>query len=30
MKFHLVTAKIVTEADAFNSTAEMIVAAIEG
>ena len=29
-KFDIVDAKIVTEADAFNSTAEMIVAAIEG
>ncbi len=29
-KFDIVDAKIVTEADAFNSTAELIVAAIEG
>ncbi len=29
-KFDIVDAKTVTEADAFNSTAELIVAAIEG
>ena len=29
-EYDIVDAKIVTEADAFNSTAELIVAAIEG